>query len=93
MSDIFALEKLLEGFAEPAAPVAQLVAAEKATPVVVFAFDRAAEYAAKPLLTPLLFLFRGRSDLVRRLRGRLLSYVRVGAGLDSFVCVGAAASR
>lgn len=65
MSTTFTLATLLEGFAEPAAPVAQLVAAEKTSPVVVFSFDRAAEYAAKPFVAPLLFLLRGRDDLVR----------------------------
>lgn len=67
MSTAFAFPQLVESFAEASAPIEQLVAAEKTLPVVVFAFDKAEEYAAKPFIAPLLFLFRGRSDIVRPL--------------------------
>ncbi|GAB9468667.1 Abc1 family protein [Globisporangium polare] len=60
----FTLEKLVEIFAPTSAPVEQLAADAKSQTFVAFTFDSAQEYAAKPFITPLLFLFRGRSDLV-----------------------------
>lgn len=61
----FAFEKLVEIFAPASAPVEQLAADATSQTFVAFTFDETQEYAAKPFLTPLLFLFRGRSDLVR----------------------------
>lgn len=61
----FTFEKLVEIFAPASAPVEQLAADTPSQTFVAFTFDKAQEYAAKPFLTPLLFLFRGRSDLVR----------------------------
>lgn len=62
----FALATLLERFSvvEASKTVDQVVADEQTKPVVVFSYDKEEEYAAKPFIAPLLFLFRGRSDLV-----------------------------
>lgn len=66
MSASFAFSSLVEIFTPASAPVEQLAADATSQTFVVLTFDKEQEYAAKPFVTPLLFLFRGRFDLVMR---------------------------